>query len=210
MNKNKKLLLENGVVIGTASDKYESSNPIARRMVMGFDRAISELAGMNKVSSVLEVGCGEGHVANLVLAAAAPDQMVCTDISDTILAEARQAVKSDRVSFLNCSIYEIEKVCRPAELVVCCEVMEHLDDPQAGLECLAKVANPYCLISVPREPIWRILNLMRGAYVRDFGNTPGHLQHWSRRSLLKMLAGHFEILAVRTPLPWTAVLLKKK
>ena len=39
------------------------------------------------------------------------------------------------------------------------------------------------LVSVPREPLWRGLNMARGAYMRDLGNTPGHVNHWSKRAL---------------------------
>jgi len=61
---------------------------------------------------------------------------------------------------------------------------------------------------VPREPIWRALNLARGKYVRDLGNTPGHLGHWSRRGFLELLGGRLEVVAVRTPLPWTMALCR--
>jgi len=63
---------------------------------------------------------------------------------------------------------------------------------------------------VPREPIWRILNMARGKYWRALGNTPGHLQHWSRSGILGLLAEHFEIVEVRTPLPWTMVLCRAR
>ena len=48
-----------------------------------------------------------------------------------------------------------------AELIVCCEVMEHLGDPEAALETLASLASPWAIVSVPREPLWRALNLAR-------------------------------------------------
>ena len=35
---------------------------------------------------------------------------------------------------------------------------------------------------MPREPLWRGLNMARGAYLKDLGNTPGHVNHWSKRS----------------------------
>ena len=47
-----------------------------------------------------------------------------------------------------------------------------------------------------------------GKYIADFGNTPGHVNHWSRRGFLDLLARRFEIVAVRAPLPWTMALCK--
>jgi hypothetical protein len=61
---------------------------------------------------------------------------------------------------------------------------------------------------VPREPLWRALNLARGAYVRDLGDTPGHVNHWSRRAFTALLARHGEVVEARAPLPWTMLLVR--
>jgi hypothetical protein len=64
------------------------------------------------------------------------------------------------------------------------------------------------LVSVPREPLWRGLNMARGAYLRDLGNTPGHLNHWSRRGFVALLSRHGEVREVRSPFPWTMLLVR--
>ena len=76
------------------------------------------------------------------------------------------------------------------------------------LDEMSRVASRKILVSVPREPIWRILNMARGAYIKDLGNTPGHLNHWSKRSFVQMLKGYGRVDAVLTPFPWTMVLLR--
>jgi hypothetical protein len=78
----------------------------------------------------------------------------------------------------------------------------------SALSILASVARPYLLVSVPREPIWRMLNLLRGAYISQAGNTPGHVQHWSTRAFVRFLREKFEIIKVQKPLPWTMVLCR--
>jgi hypothetical protein len=60
---------------------------------------------------------------------------------------------------------------------------------------------------VPREPLWRGLNLARGAYVQSLGNTPGHVNHWSRRGFVRLLARHGRVIEVRSPFPWTMLLV---
>ena len=68
---------------------------------------------------------------------------------------------------------------------------------------LQNVAAPH-----PREPLWRVLNLIRGRYPRDLGNTPGHLQHWSTPAFLALLQEHVEVIELCTPLPWTMALCR--
>ena len=64
------------------------------------------------------------------------------------------------------------------------------------------------LVSVPREPLWRGLNMARGAYLRDLGNTPGHLNHWSKREFAGLLRRYGEVVELRSPFPWTMALVR--
>ncbi len=114
--------------------------------------------------------------------------ILATDLSESVLAEAKQAVPSDRVRFRVADIMALEPVEPAPDLVVCCEVLEHLPDPLGGLAALQRQRANWYLLSVPREPIWRALNMARGAYLKDFGNSPGHLQHWSQKGFLNSSA----------------------
>jgi hypothetical protein len=103
-------------------------------------------------------------------------------------------------------VEQLEPEADSAQLVLCCEVLEHLDDPKRALDVLAELARPWLIASVPREPLWRALNLARLSYVRDLGNTPGHLSHWSKRGFVRFLSRRFEVIEVLSPLPWTMAL----
>ncbi len=87
------------------------------------------------------------------------------------------------------------------------EVLEHVPEPEATVAEMARVASRWLLVSVPREPLWRGLNMARGAYWRSLGNTPGHVNHWSRRSFVAMLGRYGTVAEVRSPFPWTAALV---
>jgi hypothetical protein len=76
------------------------------------------------------------------------------------------------------------------------------------LEEMRRVARRHLLVSVPREPLWRVLNVARGAYLRDLGNTPGHVNHWSRRGFLELLETYGELVEARAPFPWTMLLVR--
>lgn len=199
--------VENGVVVGTVN-KYKMRNPLGRLLIENFDRTIAELVSKVKPTTILEVGCGEGHITEILLNVTNASSLRCTDISDAILNEAKAAVHSNKVFFEKKSIYELEVASHQSNLVVCCEVLEHLEAPLLGLEKLVSVAAPYCLLSVPREPIFRTLNFIRGSYLSDFGNSPGHLQHWSKKDFIKLVGTKLEILEIESPLPWTVILGK--
>ncbi len=201
-------LVENGLVVGTGSDKYESKNPISQYLLRQFDSGIAELVKKANPATILEVGCGEGHVTEILLTHSKAT-IQALDISQTIVDIAKRTVDSPRVDFQQFNIYDLAKK-EPADLVVCCEVLEHLETPEVGLLRLAEKASPYAVISVPREPIWRMLNFIRGSYFKDFGNSPGHIQHWSQRQFIKFVSQYFDIVAVKAPLPWTILLVKSK
>jgi 2-polyprenyl-3-methyl-5-hydroxy-6-metoxy-1,4-benzoquinol methylase len=94
------------------------------------------------------------------------------------------------------------------DLVAATEVLEHVLEPERALSEMARVARRHLIVSVPREPLWRALNVARGAYVGQFGNTPGHLNHWSRHGFVGLLAGYGHVVEARSPFPWTMLLVR--
>jgi len=202
---------EAGVRVGNVYDKYGSRNPIVRRLMSGYERSLVRLVGSASPRTIHEVGCGEGYWT-LRWQRQGIDARG-TDFSKEIIALARtnaeeQRLRSDRFEVR--SIYDLEAGRDGADLVVCCEVLEHLEDPIAALEALQRVATDFLIISVPREPIWRMMNMARAKYLPQLGNTPGHIQHWSRRSICQLVSRHFRIIKVLAPVPWTMLLCRPR
>ncbi|MEM1082235.1 MAG: class I SAM-dependent methyltransferase [Pseudomonadota bacterium] len=200
--------LEDGIVVGNTYDKYNSNNPIARKLVAGFSAALSDLVNIVAPAEIHEVGCGEGYWTTQWKAQGIDARG--SDFSSLVIDLARQnaAAMSLDVAFKAADIYALDPAVDAAELIVCCEVMEHLDRPTEALEMLTRLARPYLVVSVPREPIWSAMNLARGKYWSDWGNTPGHVQRWSKRAFLDLLEQHVDVLEVRSPLPWTMALCR--
>ncbi len=190
------------VIVGNVDNKYDTQNPIARRLVDGFLRSVSDLYRDSRAQSVLEVGCGEGRLADHLLRnAPRPQRFVACDLED-----ARAPGIDPAIEFEIASIYGLPYADASFDLVICCEVLEHLENPAQGLAELARVSAHAVLLSTPWEPVWRLLNLARGRYLRDLGNTPGHLQHFTRRQLIALATTQLEIREIRRPLPWTVIL----
>jgi ubiquinone/menaquinone biosynthesis C-methylase UbiE len=190
---------------GNTYDKYGTRNPVARAMMRGFLAAVTELYARAAPESVLEVGCGEGRLAAHLLASASVPRPRRFVISDRDL-DALDGELDPLLSPCRARVEELPFDDTSFDLVVCCEVLEHLDDPERGLAEIARVARRAVIVSTPREPLWRALNLARGAYLRDLGNTPGHVQHFSRRGLERLVGRRLRILERRSPLPWTVLL----
>ena len=208
--KEDQLIIEEGIVAGNAYDKYGTRNPVARAMMNGFLKSLRELVQSTRAREVHEVGCGEGHLS--VLLAREGLKVRASDFSKQVVDKARQTSLAAGVDipFSATSIYDLNPAEAAAELVVCCEVLEHLPDPGRALDILAGLARPHLIVSVPREPVWRILNMARGKYIGQWGNTPGHLNHWSRGAFLQFLRRRLEIVECRSPFPWTMVRCKAR
>jgi len=190
--------------LGNVYDKYGTRNPIARALMRGFLGSVEELVRQSGANSVLEVGCGEGELArHLVLSSPAPPQRF--EICDLSLGRLRPDLPPP-ITACEASVYALPYPSASFDLVICCEVLEHLDDPRAALREVCRVAARRVLLSTPWEPVWRVLNVLRGKYLRALGNTPGHVQHFSRAALLDLARTELQVLDVRTPLPWTVLL----
>jgi 2-polyprenyl-3-methyl-5-hydroxy-6-metoxy-1,4-benzoquinol methylase len=198
------------VVAGNVYPKYTTRNPLARLLVGNFIASLRHLVGQTGARQVHEVGCGEGFLARQL--AADGYRMRGSDLSPATIAQARQhsAGIAPPITFQVADLYHLDPARDAAELVICCEVLEHVPDPERALGILKTLARPYLIVSVPREPLWRILNVARGKYWPALGNTPGHLQHWSHRAFVSLLVQHLEVLEVRAPLPWTMALCRVK
>ena len=176
----------------------------------GFIDRLEELVDRTGAREAHEVGCGEGELAMRL--ARRGLRVRGTDVSPEVIEEARR--RSDAsgldIEFAATPIQDLAPERDAAELIVCCEVLEHLDDPDRALEVIGGLARPWAIVSAPREPLWRALNVARLAYLRELGNTPGHLQHWSRPGFVRFVAQRLEVLAVRAPLPWTMALCRTR
>ena len=195
------------VPTGNTTDKYNAKNPVMRKMMEGFERDLDELFAKAAPRSILDVGCGEGVLTCQWADRLDGGRIVGIDLDDPKLRAEWDKRRRENLE------YKVEEATSLSfsddeyDVATAIEVLEHVPEPEATLSEMARVAERYLLVSVPREPIWRMLNMARGAYVRDLGNTPGHLNHWSKVSFVSLLSRYGSVEEVRTPLPWTMALV---
>jgi SAM-dependent methyltransferase len=196
------------VPTGNTFDKYGSRNPVVRRLMSGFHSDLDELMERAQPRTLLDVGCGEG-----VLTAAWAERFCAGPVLGIDLEDPKLEAEWDKRRTPNLDFRPEEATSLPFEdgefeLAAAIEVLEHVPQPERTLAEMARVADPWLLVSVPREPLWRAINMARGAYWRSLGNTPGHVNHWSKRAFVSLLGRYGTVQEVRSPFPWTMVLAR--
>jgi ubiquinone/menaquinone biosynthesis C-methylase UbiE len=192
---------------GNIYDKYRVEHPIERRLVGGFLRALDDVLPTHSPRCVLEVGAGEGEISSRVRERYPEALVVSIDLHDPVLG------KEWRERGVVGTFADVRRLPFPDaafDLVLGIEVLEHVHVPEAALAEIRRVGRDAVVLSVPREPIWRVANLLRGRYVRQLGNTPGHLNHWSTRRFRALVADSFDVGATRTPFPWTILSARRR
>lgn len=193
-------------VPGNHFDKYRSRNFVHRLLMKGFLSSAKSLLSRARPDRILEVGCGPGDLASRLLgfdSSFSPDY-AGIDVSEEAILAAKE--RSPHRDFRVASAYALPFADSSFDMVIACEVLEHLERPADAIREIARVCGKHLLVSVPWEPAWRLLNCARGKYLAQLGNTPGHVQHFSRTGIRQLVGSRFAIIAEERPLPWTMLL----
>jgi SAM-dependent methyltransferase len=196
------------VPTGNTFDKYGSQNPVVRRLMSGFHRTLDELWARAAPASVRDVGCGEGVLTVEWAERLGDGRVVGIDLDDPKLRAEWAKRERPNLEFRAEEATRLSFADNEFSLAAAIEVLEHVPEPEATVAEMARVASDHLLVSVPREPLWRGLNMARGAYWRSLGNTPGHVNHWSKRSFVSMLSRYGTVEEARSPFPWTMLLVR--
>ena len=197
-----------GVVTGNTYDKYGSTNPVVKRLMARFEATLEELFEAADPQSLLDVGCGEGVLIHEWAQKLTDKRVVGIDLEEESIQAGWAQRQAPNLEYKIMKAEDLPFADGEFDVATAIEVLEHVPDPEHTVAEMARVAERWLLVSVPREPLWRGLNMARGAYLKDLGNTPGHLNHWSKRSFVKLLSQHGEVVQARSPFPWTMLLVR--
>jgi 2-polyprenyl-3-methyl-5-hydroxy-6-metoxy-1,4-benzoquinol methylase len=196
-----------GTVTGNTYDKYGSANPVVKRLMANFEGTLEELFRRASPASLLDVGCGEGVLTHR-WAQRIDGRVVGIDLDDPQLHEEWKGRQCPNLEYMVMKAENLPFADKEFDVATAIEVLEHVPDPEHTVSEMARVASGHLLVSVPREPLWRGLNMARGAYLRDLGNTPGHVNHWSKRGFVQLLERYGTVEEARSPFPWTMLLVR--
>lgn len=189
---------------GNLYNKYESKNPLVNLLMKIYFKNLYNLIipVKNEINSSLDIGCGEGYITQYMNSLGF--DIEGADASEYIINIAKYMHPT--IPFNIKSIYDIGSYNKRYDLVMAVEVLEHLNNPNQALKELRKVSDKYVFISVPNEPLFRICNILRFKYICNFGNTPGHINHWTRRSFETFLSKEFDKITLKTSTLWLMAL----
>jgi SAM-dependent methyltransferase len=196
------------VPTGNTYDKYGSRNPVVRRLMTGFHGALDDLWERAAPESVLDVGCGEGVLTAEWAERLGDGRIVGIDLDDPKLRAEWAGRDRPNLDFRVEEATSLTFADDEFEMATAIEVLEHVPEPEKTVAEMARVAERWLLVSVPREPLWRGLNMARGAYWGSLGNTPGHVNHWSKRGFVSLLSRYGTVEEARSPFPWTMLLVR--
>ena len=198
---------QEGTVTGNTYDKYGSTNPVVKRLMAQFEGSLEALFQQAAPDSLLDVGCGEGVLTHQ-WAQRIDGRVVGIDLDDPQLHEEWKGRQCPNLEYMVMKAENLPFGDNEFDVATAIEVLEHVPDPEHTVSEMARVASGHLLVSVPREPLWRGLNMARGAYLRDLGNTPGHVNHWSKRGFVQLLSRYGVVEEARSPFPWTMLLVR--
>lgn len=185
--------------------KYRNENPVQRALIRRFVASLHDLfIEAGPVTSVLEVGVGEGFISGYLSEKFPAIKFTGVDLSQGDIEKLRG--KFPRVDAHVGSAYELDGLSGSYDLVICAEVLEHLDTPERALDAMLAKKPRRLLLSVPHEPFFMLSNLARGKNVARFGNDPEHVNHWGRGSFRRLLETRLDVLRLTTSYPWILAL----
>lgn len=157
----------------------ERFNPTARHL----KRIIVELIkGVMPVESILDAGCGMGLNVRDLRQHFPLIKITGSDLTEPILELARRYVGEDPLTDFATLDLGGTPLNRQFDLVLCNQVLEHLENDVQAIQNLAAMTRRYLLITVPG-----------GAY-NSTSKLVGHFRHYSRADICsKLVAAGMQI-----------------
>jgi trans-aconitate methyltransferase len=148
----------------------ELHNPTARHLQHMISRIVRDAM---PIETLLDVGCGCGANIKPLQNEFPSLKFAATDLSDRITDLARQYIgPSPDVEYHALDVSK-ERLDKSFDLVLCNQVLEHIEDDRAAIANLAAMSKRWVLITVPA-----------GAY-NSTSRIVGHVRHYSRGELVE-------------------------
>lgn len=188
--------------------KHNTKNPIGRIFLNNFLNSVVKTTKPLHIDSVLDVGCGEGFTLDRLQREKIGKSYEGIEYEQSAVDLAKKLYPS--LTFKQGDIYKLPYKSNSFDLVVCTEVLEHLENPKKAYRELIRVSKKYILLTVPNEPFFTIQRIGRLQNIIHLGAHPEHIQHWTLFAFTKFVKVRgVKLITRKFPIPWTMVVLKK-
>src|SRR5258708_16302348 len=187
--------------------KHTHKNPLQQLLINNFFKTLIKTIQPLHLESILDVGCGEGFTLNKLKAAGIGKKLEGIEYLDEAIKLGKKYHPD--IVIKKGTIYDLPYKDNSFDLLLCTEVLEHLEYPKKALKELVRVTKRYCLLSVPNEPIFMASNFLRGKNLSRWGNDIEHINHCSKYGFEILVGKELQILKIKTPFPWTMILAEK-
>jgi ubiquinone/menaquinone biosynthesis C-methylase UbiE len=187
--------------------KHTSASKLQRQLLENFNKTLIREIKHLKPQSILDVGCGEGFTLERLRKEKIGKKLVGVDFLDRAIKIGKEV--HPKLDLRKGSIYDLKFKDNTFDLVICSEVLEHLDDPEKGLDEIARVTGKYAILSVPNEPFFMMGNFLRGKNWSRWGNDIEHINHWTFWQFKQFIGKKLHVVKTAHPVPWTLVVAKK-
>lgn len=185
--------------------KHTSKNSIQKFLIKNYYSSLISLVKPLRPESVLDAGCGEGFTMDKISKSGLVKKIEGIEYSKDSIILGKKLFPN--LKFTQGTVYELPYKNNSFDLVICTEVLEHLEDPTKALKEMLRVSKKYLIISVPNEPFFMMSNFLRGKNLSRFGNDEGHINHWNPLSLKNYLKKNgLKIEKIMFPFPWIAIM----
>ncbi len=168
-------------------EKYQSKNSLKRKMILRLhEKMLDKCVYMAERGDiqVLDAGCGEGFFCSKVKEVLPEATITGCDGAEEALEVARQM--NPDILFEKSNLYDLPYKDRQFDIVVCSEVLEHLNNPEKAFLEICRVGKNI-LVTVPNEPWFRLGNLLALHNVIRLGDPIDHINHWTFRGFQRFL-----------------------
>ncbi len=200
--------------VGNYYNKYETKNFIEQFIIKNYFNTILKICEKYSIRSFIDIGCGEGKWLHEF--SKKGFKCIGTDHNKDVINLAKENLNNEKINIFQSNIYDEKFTFTINDKInetgvnnlFFLEVLEHLYDPVTIMNKFKNIKFQNMIITVPNEPLWRFLNCCRLKYVGNFGNTPGHINHFSKDKLKKLLTKNFHVVDIKLPIPFLIFLLK--
>ncbi len=187
--------------------KHQNQNPIQKALINNFYNELFKMVKPLKANSILDIGCGEGFTLKKLEEGKIGKNNEGVDYSRDAVSLGKRIYPE--LKLFEGNVYGLKYKDKSFDLSLCTEVLEHLDDPVKAVKEIKRVSSKYVVFSVPNEPFFIMANFLRGKYLKNFGNHPEHINHWTAIGFERFLKKQgLTVIKSKHPFAWSLVLTR--